>query len=312
MKNIDIPSLDLKALHLLCRIHDAGSLSLAAERSGIAQSTASHTLERLRQALGDPLFHRAPRGMRATARCEAIIAQLRPLLDSVHDLGREADFDIARESAPYTIAGNFYERCLILPPLLRLLRREAPNLPVTVIPADFSPQRLLQEHRCDLALSPVPLGHGKLRAQTLFTEAYACFVDPSSHIAQQGLDLDGFAQARHLGVVYAEGWRPFWQAELARQGIGFEPVVRVPSFGGVERLILDSDLVLTAPARLAELFCPILTAVPAPFDSVLTLRMLWSPATDSSPRHRWMRDAVLRACRESRGDAPDDPQNFTF
>ncbi|PWE29180.1 hypothetical protein C4N9_10250 [Pararhodobacter marinus] len=59
MQKFDILSLDLKALTLLCRIHEAGSLSLAAERSGIAQSTASHALDRLRRALDDPLFHRS-------------------------------------------------------------------------------------------------------------------------------------------------------------------------------------------------------------------------------------------------------------
>ncbi len=295
MQKFDILSLDLKALTLLCRIHEAGSLSLAAERSGIAQSTASHALDRLRRALDDPLFHRSLGGLSPTARCDDIVAQLRPLLEAMRSIGPEAE-DIARDGATITIAANFYERCLILPPLLRILRDEAPLLRVSVIPANFAPQRLLLERDCDLALTPMPVGREKLRSERLFDEHYACFVDPHSAIAREGLDLDHFASAQHLGIVYAEGWSPFWQADLARQGVAFDPVVRVPSFGGVERLIAGSELVLTAPPRLGRIFSPSLTAIPAPFDSRMQIRMVWSPLSDSSGRHRWLRAAIRRAC----------------
>ncbi len=295
MKNFDIGSLDVKTLTLLCRIHEAGSLSLAAERTGIAQSTASHALDRLRKALGDPLFHRSLGGLAPTARCDDIVTQLRPLLDAMRDLGPDAE-DIARDTASVTLAGNFYERCLILPALMRILQAEAPLLRLSFIPANFAPQRLLLEHQCDVAISPVASGSEKLRGELLFEESYACFVDPQSRIAREGLDLEGFARARHVGIVYAEGWSPFWRADLAHRGIDFEPVLRLPSYGGVERIIQGTDLVLTAPARLAELFCPAITKVPAPFDAVLRVQMLWSPRTDGSARHRWLRGAIRRAC----------------
>ncbi|QDC10075.1 LysR family transcriptional regulator [Oceanicola sp. D3] len=292
MDDLDIMGLDLKALGLLCKIHEARSLTLAAERAGIAQSTASYTLERLRRAFGDSLFHRAARGVVPTVRCDAIVAALRPALDDLRELGSEDSFDMARETTPYTIAGNFYERSLLLPPLLARLRAAAPHMPVAMVPASSAPHRMLQDGQCDVAISPVAPGAHKLRVERLFREHYTCFVDPASAIATEGLTLERFATGQHLTIAYSEGWRPFWQDEMLRLGVRLTPAVTVPSFGGVERILAGSDLILTAPSGLARLFTPALTAVPTPFACSFDVNMMWTPRTDNSARHRRIREMI--------------------
>ena len=63
MNPIDTFNLDFRALSTFLAVLDEGSVSRAALRLGVTQSAVSHTLERLRQALGDPLFVKSGRGI---------------------------------------------------------------------------------------------------------------------------------------------------------------------------------------------------------------------------------------------------------
>jgi len=58
--------LDLDWLGIFVEIYKTQSVSRAAERLGIAQSTASMALNKLRRHFGDKLFCRTSRGMEPT------------------------------------------------------------------------------------------------------------------------------------------------------------------------------------------------------------------------------------------------------
>ena len=66
MQNFDTLKLNGRRLKLLLLALDEGSVGRAAERLGLNQSTASHHLERLRQALGNPLFVKLGKGITPT------------------------------------------------------------------------------------------------------------------------------------------------------------------------------------------------------------------------------------------------------
>ena len=56
MKNIDYLSLDGRSLYMIKLIHEHRSVTEAARLLGVTQSSVSHSLDRLRSMLGDPLF----------------------------------------------------------------------------------------------------------------------------------------------------------------------------------------------------------------------------------------------------------------
>ncbi|NNC55331.1 MAG: LysR family transcriptional regulator, partial [Pseudomonadales bacterium] len=62
MKNINYLSLDGQSLTTFLAVLEELSVSRAAERLGVTQSAVSHTLTKLRLAMGDPLFVRSGRG----------------------------------------------------------------------------------------------------------------------------------------------------------------------------------------------------------------------------------------------------------
>ena len=66
MRDFDHLSLDGHTLRTFVMVLDEMSVSRAAEQLGVTQSTVSHTLDKLRAALGDQLFVRYGRGIAAS------------------------------------------------------------------------------------------------------------------------------------------------------------------------------------------------------------------------------------------------------
>jgi DNA-binding transcriptional LysR family regulator len=62
MHEIDLKALDLNLLITLDALLSAGSVTAAARSLGRSQSAVSHSLQRLRDALGDPLLVRPGAG----------------------------------------------------------------------------------------------------------------------------------------------------------------------------------------------------------------------------------------------------------
>ena len=76
MKKIDFKRLDGQVLHMFLIILQESSVSLAAERLGVTQSTVSHALNKLRIILGDPLFVRSGQGLTPTETALALKAPI--------------------------------------------------------------------------------------------------------------------------------------------------------------------------------------------------------------------------------------------
>ena len=95
MKPVDMLSLDLRSLATFVAVLDEGSVSRAAVRLGVTQSAVSHTLERLRQAFGDPLFVKSGRGIVPTDYALRTGPHIRQLLDDLRTLPSGPPFEPA-------------------------------------------------------------------------------------------------------------------------------------------------------------------------------------------------------------------------
>ena len=287
---------DFHALNILVSVHRLGTVSAAAEALALNQSTVSYALERLRQTFGDPLFVRVGKGIVATPRCDDVVRGARDLLDHYRGLVRPAVFDPAESRARLTISCNFYERLVLLPGLVRRLRREAPHMRLSVIQSNALGHAQLHERECDLLISPLLKDTAGLYVRPLFEERYACFVDAGSRAARTGLTLDAYAAAQHVVVNYAGGWQPFYRATLRELGVVIEPAIELPSFGSMHLLLKGTDLVLTAPAGLAPALegC---VRIAAPFDCRFTLHMFWNGRVHEQDMNRWLRSHVAEVSR---------------
>ncbi|MFJ9793826.1 LysR family transcriptional regulator [Streptomyces globosus] len=121
--------LELRHLKIIRAVADAGSLTRAATRLGLAQPALSTQLKRIERALGGALFVRGRDGVRATALGELVLDRARVLLPAVCELQEEATRFAARQgTAGHRIGGTHGP---LLGGLVDRLARHDPGVPVT-------------------------------------------------------------------------------------------------------------------------------------------------------------------------------------
>lgn len=321
-----LPRLDLNLVVAFDALARERSVTRAAARLGVTQSAVSHALRRLRELLGDPLMVRSGQGMALTPRAEALVVPLRSgLITLSRALTQPAAFDPRSAQRTFTLASIDLFDLLVLPQLLRRVRREAPGIDLSVVPAA---DRLLSERlatgEIDLALTvqthvadePIAATGAGLLQTTLFRDGLVCLVragHPALQAARSGtrrkaasLSLETYVMLAHV-LVSPRGRGPGMVDEaLAQRGLKRRIALRVPNFYSALAIVAESDLVLTAPAPLASLassskVVTLPTPLPLPQHSV---NLVWHERFGHEPGLCWLRERTIEAARTLQTKAP--------
>lgn len=302
MSELDHSDLDGRLLQLLLTVVEEGSVTRAAERLGVSQSAVSHLLDKLRAIVGDPLFVKAGRGIVPTARAEALAQRARVLLEELRSFATPERFDPATLQTGFTIAANELQCDLLLPPLLRRLRAQAPGVTLRVIPSGVPSPEMLRQEQCQLVISPRPPDAGDLMQRRLFTDRYVVFFDAEARAAP--VDLADYLRADHVTVAY-EPRRPIdVDDRLAERGVQRRFVASVPGFAGIAAFLRGSPLLATLPASLqGGLLRGFASAEPPLAIDPMPMFMVWHARRHSDPVQRWLRDELLEVAAEVTGQS---------
>lgn len=150
--------MDTRQMRCVVAIAEAGSLTKAAERLGLAQPALTQTLNRLEKELGTPLFTRSRRGATLTDAGLAVIDDLRASLaygDTATERARAMGAGRAGRLTIGFVTHAVYE---VLPNALRRLRAEHPQLDVVLREMSNAEQvAALEGGRIDIALLHPPV-----------------------------------------------------------------------------------------------------------------------------------------------------------
>ncbi|MBD3641400.1 MAG: LysR family transcriptional regulator [Marinobacter sp.] len=291
MNPIDTLNLDFRSLSTFLAVLDEGSVSRAAVRLGVTQSAVSHTLERLRQALGDPLFVKSGRGIVPTRYALQAGPHIRQILDDLQSLSAGPPFSPATAEFTFTIAANDYQRDLLLPGLVKTLRREAPGISLQVIPSGIPSADMLRKDACDLIISPHPPEATDIMQRGLMADRMVVFYDPA-HRAPPN-DLADYLKSDHIALLFATGEKPSLDISISARGLSRRNVVTVSNFSGLPEFLRGTDMLATAPERMSKHLMRDFAWVPLPFDfKPFTLLMLWHRRNQNDPAHKWLRNQV--------------------
>ena len=156
MKNFDYSALDGHALRTFLMVLEEGSVTRASERLGHTQSAVSHTLEKLRLILDDPLFVRSGRGILPTERAKSLQAPIQAVLDDLKALTDDRLFEPGSARMEFTIAANDFQRELLFPAITRVLNREQVDIRFRFLAPGVPAANLLHEARCQFIVTPFP------------------------------------------------------------------------------------------------------------------------------------------------------------
>ncbi len=300
----ELDALNLNLLVALDALLDEGSVNGAARRLGVSPSAASHSLARLRGLLGDELLVRTPTGMVPTPRAEALAPPLRrALLELRRVVFDPPGFDPATARRTFRIATTDLF-AVVLAPVIARARAEAPGVDLELTGDGADPTRGLDEGAVDIAIGVTRAGLESLVRRVLYTERFVCLVradHPGLDPESGGLDLDTFCRLPHALISPRGRGVGVVDEALARLGRQRRIALRTPSFLAAPFALEQSDLVLTAPHRLARALAasrPLRVVEPPLTLPGFELCLFFHERVRDDPGHRWLRGLVL-ACFEA-------------
>ncbi|WP_321847133.1 LysR family transcriptional regulator [Paraburkholderia bannensis] len=290
---------DLNLLNVFSALQHHGHVGRAADELGMSQPSVSYALKRLREQLGDPLFVKVRHGIEPTPRALELAPVVQSILREVreHVLTAPA-FEAQTAQRTFTIAMSDVGEMVFLPRILRRVAEDAPFVDVRTVSSD--PKDLmtaLQRSEVDLAIGYFPdLSGVDVFQQRLFRHDFVCLVRADHPVLESGLTRKAFQSLPHA-VVRAEGRsQEIVEQYLRSKGIERREMLRSPHFLSIPMVVAMTDLVVTVPRAVAEVFTKFanVRAVSPPYPMpTFDLKQHWHRCQNNDPGNRWLRAIVL-------------------
>lgn len=302
---------DLNLLRALQVLLESASVTLAAERLHLSVPATSHTLARLREAMGDPLLVRAGRALVPTPRALA-------LKEPVARLVAEADALVAAAPAKAALADvtrNFVIRApeghavVFGAALAAAIESVMPGSSLHLVAQAQGDTSALREGRIDLDVGSLRGRDPEVLTLELSRQRLVVVVHPDA--APQGrLTVIRYAALRHVAV--AQRAREASPVDEALEALGQRRhvLLTLPSAHAALLAAARSTLAATVPERLARAMSASLDlrVFELPFEvKVEPMLMAWHPRQDSDPAHRWLRNTVQRIVTDPQSVPPLTP-----
>ncbi|MFC4763620.1 LysR family transcriptional regulator [Dyella koreensis] len=290
--------LDLNLLVTLDVLLSEHNVTRAAQRLNFSQPSVSVHLAKLRDIFGDPLLLPGPRGMRPTARAEALREPLRLALDALESAVSPASpFDPAKASDTWRVAASDYGESTIVLPVLRGLRSVAPDTRLAVL--ELAPQRIArqaEQGEIDLAFHTTDGAPSGMRRRPLFTERYVLVGRAGHPRLKRRPTLAQFCKLDHV-IVSPDGggFGGVTDEVLAQTGLKRRVVLSVPHFLFVRSVLANTDLVAMLPARLVRDVSALQVVEPPVEVPGYQMAMLWHERSHRDPAHQWLREYIAGA-----------------
>lgn len=296
---MNLRSFDLNLLPVFEAIYGEGNLTRAADKLGMSQPAMSNALNRLRKAVGDPLFTRTPRGMAPTMRAKQMAEHIRHALDLVETTLHEPHaFDFASSTRTFSIAVEDYGEAVITPRFMDWLTDVAPSIRTRIRPEHSSTARkMLSDGSVDLAVDYFPLKEEGFTNVRLMTDDLVSMVRQDHPVIGETISLKQYTSLPH--VVLAQK-RPIVDHVLRKHGLARNRPLEVPHFISMPLIVKSTDFICTLPRRMAMLYAEHfrvkMLEAPVTFPTI-PIYLVWHESVANDPGHIWLRDSLRAFCR---------------
>jgi DNA-binding transcriptional LysR family regulator len=289
-------ALDGQSLRVFLAVLEKGSVTAAADSLGVSQSAVSHTLEKLRGLLHDPLFVKSGRGIVATAHAASLAEPARRLLDEMSALTRGQRFAPEEAEIELTVAANDFQRDLLLPAFRARVSAKLRRFVLHVIPSLAPTAELLRARHCDLIVTPRPPEGSDILQKRLLVDHIACFYDRTVRGAPKS--LADYTAALHVTVVYEGGRKTRFDEEIESLGVARKVGATVPNFDGIAAFLKGTEMLASAPSLMRLGIMRGFGVAPLPCAiSPLPMYIVWHRRHDEDPAQRLLRAELEAAAR---------------
>jgi DNA-binding transcriptional LysR family regulator len=299
MLSAHVTRTDLNLLRALFALLEERHVTRAAKRCFLSQPAMSRALARLRETFGDELLIRVGRRYERTARGERVLRDLESLLPRLDSLLKGQQFDPAQSEERFRLTMTDYACVVLLPDLVRRISSVAPGSRLEVIRWHDERFEDVEAGRLDLVLDAAG-APPTLNSELLFGDFFVCVVAARHHFKKSRFTLNEYLKYRHVVVDVLSGQQTTVDRPLAVLGLKRSVGLALPYFLPACLAVAGSDMILTAPNRLArelEKIAPV-RVVKAPRELAgFKYEMTWHARLTADPAHAWLRDQIRAVAR---------------
>jgi DNA-binding transcriptional LysR family regulator len=296
MNRPDIRSLDIGMLRTFEALMLERSVSRAAARLFLSQPAVSASLQRLREAFGDPLFTRTSHGVVPTPRAVALAPQVEQVLAGLARLLEdERPFDPAHSDRIFRIAGSDHASRLLLPSLAAELVAAGSAIRIVWTPPGSVPLAdHLRKGELDLAVVARIQRPADIETRVLYEDRYVYVMRKGHPGAAEPVTLDSFCAVPQIFLGYGTSMLDdLIDSTLAQLGRRRLAQIAVSSFGQIVHQLLHSDHAAVLGGRVARQFADVLHIQPLPFELPGYQSLLcWDARSDGDAGVQWLKSRI--------------------
>lgn len=245
--------MDLSQLETFLAVVEEKGFSRAAVRLHRTQPAISHTVRKLEEEIGEPLFDRSSREGTLTAAGELLRSYAERLLRLRTETVTALEELRSLERGRLTIAANEYT-CLWLLPVLDTFRRQCPQIGVTVQRSLASqiPDQIL-ERAAEFGILSFRPDHERLRSIAVYTDSVAFIVDPKHPLARKRrVSIRELGAQIFVAHIVASPLRQQVIDTFARHQTPLNMSVELPSLEAIKRFVALGNGVALVPGLTVQ------------------------------------------------------------
>jgi DNA-binding transcriptional LysR family regulator len=286
----------MKLLAVFDEIYKTRSVSRAGENLGLAQTSVSLALGRLRRQFNDPLFVRTASGMVPTPHAVTLLEPLRQSLELLRTATQQkVVFEPASSTRTFRIAMTDISHLEFLPALMNKIIATAPAVRIEVLRITTDTPKLLESGDADLAVGFMPEMEAGFYQQKLFDQGFACVMQRDHPRIRQRLTESLYKREKHVVITAHGTGHELVELVLARHKIVRKTALVLPTLPGVGNLLANTELVATVPERVAQMLVRIAQvkalAPPVRFTE-FSIKQHWHQRYHHDPANQWLRSTV--------------------
>jgi|TARA_R100000322_G_scaffold137945_1_gene93680 DNA-binding transcriptional LysR family regulator len=296
---VNIRELDLNLLLVFNAIYTERSISKAAKKLGMSQPAVSNALRRLRHFTGDTLFYKAGTGVAPTRAAMTLAIPVSHALDTVErGLSSVRSFDPATSTRTFRIGVNDLIHDTLVPALVGLARREAPNLTLEfILQTGDMAQDSLRNGFLDLILMPGFAIGDDVASAKVWEEPFTIIVSRQHPLAKRNrLTIEDIQSMSFAFTTHLPRLRHYVDDIFRSHGLERAVSCAVADTRSLYPLVAVSDLAACVGRHFADQFNTndSLVMFDAPFDlPTISAHLVWSLDAEDDEGHRWVRERVV-------------------
>lgn len=300
---MNIDQLDLNLLSVFQAIYTERSISKAAVRLGVTQPAVSKSLKRLRDFTGDTLFYASGKGVAPTRTAMALAVPIQHALETVEQgLASLRSFDPATSTRTFRIGVNDLLNPILVPALVGVVRKEAPNVQLECIQQDReSPKDSLMNGAVDTCMLPGFLLDEHVTSERVWTDELVLIAAKTHPIARSNqLTPENLESLRFTMQTHSKKMLEFVDGLFRQAGINRTTSVYVADIQSVYTLVGVSDLVAVVGRNTLNFYNrdDNLVSLDLPVDlPTIEAHIAWTKSSDEDDGHRWIRNHIVSILR---------------